>query len=417
MTRCATTPAVLGALLAAERITPEEAAHVGTCAECARQVAALRRFDGVLVAVGRDLAPEPMPPAADVIAAGAEPTTERPMTWRRIPLAGRLAIALGIGLLVGAGGWLGSSIGFPLRQGGIIGAEQLDAWLDRAFAEVVSETGRQADPAKWEPALVETCGRTAIAFWMEAGGEGTRAYRWAVGEPMNRFATLRARGLAGSLTDPEVAQHRAELPICDVVVDVAPSTEEAMVALEAARERWLREWGHDSPARGPIPLTDELSRSRVVAVTRGNPRELWVLLDRPGESGLDRIALSAEGTAFRVEGASGGDEPTRTFVVHAEPSPGYWVYYAAFDDPSVRAVELLGAASGTLRYSVGAPGFILDIPADPSEVSSYRLLNAQGDVVGAGDLELPCGAGSEYHVAGEFFARGNGYETFCAPER
>ncbi len=58
MSRCAATRSLLDAQFAEIDLTRDQAAHLSACAECARAMALLRRFDRDLASVGRDLAPE-----------------------------------------------------------------------------------------------------------------------------------------------------------------------------------------------------------------------------------------------------------------------------------------------------------------------------------------------------------------------
>lgn len=413
MSSCRQTDSLRSAVLAGE-ITRADASHLADCAQCARELAHLRRFDRSLAHVVREMAPEPLPPAADGVGISPMRVGGRLGSGRRAALVGGSLIVAAAVALAGGGDWIRSSVGAFFQQDAQINVEGLQSWMDRAFGEVVAETGRPADPAEWEPAQVETCGRTAIAFWMEQGGQGVRAYRWAIGDPMNRLVAVHAGGLAGSLTDPNVARLRAGLPVCDVVSDATPGSRETLAALDAAREAWEREW-HGWAGRGPIPGTGELLRSRVIDVSRGTPRDMWVLLERPDHGSLDRVAISVDGAEFRVEGSSGDGEMIEPFVVHAEPGPDYWVYYASVADGSVRAVELIGP-SGALRYSIRSPGFILDIDVDPAEISAYRFVDAQGVVIATGNLDLPCGSDHEFFVREGFFAQGR-REVFCIPDR
>jgi len=402
--RCRQTDALLDATFAGTQLTRAQAAHVAGCLGCVHAMAQIHRFDGELARIGHELAPEPMPPAGELTAAAATAKEERPMRFRRTALAGGLAAVVVAFSLAGGGQWLDSAFDGVFGSGYGVPVEELNAWLDRAFPEVVAKTGREVEAGDWEPVQIEVCGRTAIAFWAEEDDHGVRAYRWAVGDPMNRLFTLRDGGLAGSLSHAEVARLRADLPICDVVLDLAPSRDEALAALDAARERWEREW-HGFAGPQPIPQRDELVRSQVVDISRGAPRDFWVLLERPNQVGIDRIALSLDAAEFRVESAMNDEMRPEPFVVSAERSVSNALYYGAVADQAVRALELTGPGQ-TLRYPVTAPGFILDVAIDPEELSSYRFLDAEGRIRVAGEIEATCGHGS----VRELWASGN---KFC----
>lgn len=81
MSRCATTRSLLDAVFAEIDLTRDQAGHVATCAECARALALLRRFDADLESVGRDLAPERVGSVHDLIRVGI-PKEGSTVSWR-----------------------------------------------------------------------------------------------------------------------------------------------------------------------------------------------------------------------------------------------------------------------------------------------------------------------------------------------
>jgi hypothetical protein len=62
MSRCRQTDAIVGSVLEGVELTRSEATHVSGCSECVRATSQARRFTSELGRVGRDLAPEAMPP-------------------------------------------------------------------------------------------------------------------------------------------------------------------------------------------------------------------------------------------------------------------------------------------------------------------------------------------------------------------
>lgn len=404
MTRCRQTDALLDAAFAGLDLTRPQADHPATCAECAHALAQLRRFDGELDRIGHELAPEPLLPTVDL--AAVSPAAEaRPVVVTRRGLLAVTVGVLAIGVMLGGGQWLSEAVGVPFRGAGSIGTADLDAWLVRVFPEVVDETGRPADPSDWQPVHVERCGRGAIAFWAEEGG-GVRAYRWAIGDPMNRITPLRTAGLAGSVSDPVVAQMRTDIPVCEVVQDLTPTRAEALAALDAARERWERQT-HGRFMAQPIPEAEELSRSTVMDVSAGTSGAYWILLERPDGAGMDRIAVGQDGSGPRLESGSVDGARPDPLGVYVDPGPGSGIFYGRIGDRAAAAIELIGPGR-TLRYPVTAPGFILDIPIDPEELTEYRLLDAQGESVSAGVIHRGCGLGA----GGDLFQMGRG-AVFC----
>lgn len=403
MTRCRQTDALLDAAFAGLDLTRPQAGHAAACAECAHALAQLRRFEGELERIGHDLAPEPMPPAEEVPVTPTKAMAGGAMTLRR----GLVAIGVGvlaIGISLGGNWWLASLVGEPLRGGEAGSVADLRAWLDRAFPRVVEETGRPVDADHWRAVQVERCGRTAIAFWAEEGG--SRAYRWAIGDPMNRLAPLRAAGLAASLAHPAVAEMRAELPVCNVVQELTLTRTEALAALDAARRRWERQTQGRFNVY-PIPGQGELAGSSVIDVSAGGPGSYWILLERTDGIGMDRLSVMEDGSGYRLDGAAVDGALPDQSGVYVDPGPTSGLFYGSIGSDAVAAVDLIGA-SGTLRYPATAPGFILDVPLDPDGLTEYRFLDDQGQSVSSGSITVSCGLGTGV----DLFQMGRG-ATFC----
>jgi len=227
---------------------------------------------------------------------------------------------------------------------------------------------------------------TAIAFYAESDPDSARVYRWAIGDPMSRIPTLRASGLAGSLFEADVAAIRATLPVCTVIEDASLEGDEAFEALDLARAHWAGEWQMVDRVRTPIPEAGELLRSNIVDVSVGGRYEYHVLIQQPDQVGLDRLELSlGEGGSYTVTDARRDSitlEPYRVFR-DAGSMPGLPVYFAMAEDDRVQAVELI-APGQVLRYTIGSPGFILEV--DEMEITAFRFLDADGRVLASGDL-------------------------------
>jgi hypothetical protein len=109
MSRCARTDALLEASFG-QGISRADAGHAAQCPECARALAAARRFETELRTAGIELSPEPMPAAEEVVMVtdGSEPRPGR--VWFRI-VAGGVATAALVGAFYFGGRWLGDSFG------------------------------------------------------------------------------------------------------------------------------------------------------------------------------------------------------------------------------------------------------------------------------------------------------------------
>jgi hypothetical protein len=393
MSRCRQTDALLDAAFAGTQLTRARAAHAAHCVECARALARARRFEAELLSVGELVAPErlTLEGAPAVMQVGPGGLLK---TMRRGLLGSALVTVVFVAVAMNGGGWLGEVTSGFFAPANAIPPRVLNSWLDRALDAVIDETGRHTQAIEWEPTQVETCGRTAIAFYQEKDADGVRAYRWAVGEPMNRIATLRAGGLAGSLWHPEVAELRAQMPVCDVSLDASLTVDETMAALDGARRLWETEV-HGFGGSAPIPETRDLVLSRVMEAAQGAPHDYLVLLERPNRTGIDRIGIFEEtDDSFRVQNASSDAGFVEPSVVYRESTSLGFAYFGVTEGSEIRAVELVGPTQ-TLRYSVSSQGFILQLADMPKEITAFRLLDASGDVRSEGEIETWCGEPSE----------------------
>lgn len=323
MSRCRQTDALLSAVFAEDGPTAAQADHVTGCPECARALALARRFDGELHRIGGAIAGHP-------------PTEKSPgggrHMWRGVALAGTVVAVMA--LVIGSIQlWRDGSTAGVLQAGGPR-AEQVAAWLDRALvaAHAQAQPGG-TDLDGWEPGRVEVCGDAAIAFF-DRGGDGSHGYLWAVGRPSSLVEQSIETGWSRTLSALDVAGRRAELPVCDVVLD-------------EARE----------PAGADLPVAPHL----VVRV----PDLFWI-----GDP---------EDAPVEVE-VVGGDRGAPVEVGIARDA----YLYARLDDASIRAVDIV-AADGRYRYTVGVPGFTVWANVVDDAVR-FEFLNEPGDIVRAGPI-------------------------------
>jgi hypothetical protein len=112
MSRCAQTDAVLEAAFGAG-IANAQAQHAVGCSECARALAAARRFENELHDIGSELAPVPMATAEEVLMAtgGFDRRLHGRVRW----VLGAAGTAVVVGAFFIGGRWLGGTIG-PLFE-------------------------------------------------------------------------------------------------------------------------------------------------------------------------------------------------------------------------------------------------------------------------------------------------------------
>ena len=314
------------------------------------------------------------------------------MTWRRSVLGAAGAAVLLAAVVFGGGQWLGANFGGALQPGGIA-PEDLNAWVDNALVSVIGETGRGARAADWEPLQVEACGTTAIAFYAERDPDSLRAYRWAVGEP-GRLPVVSSGGLTGTLAEARIAAMRASLPVCSTVLDPGIGEAQARDALLGARDAWVVEVGMDARLQPPIPEAEILADAQVTNMSPMGRNLYGVVIAYREDTRqrLQRVTLSgmADG-GFDVQNASfdvGGASP---LVVYRDPISSAPSYFALTGDAQAAAVEFIGPGV-VLRYPVRGTGFMLEgiVPAD--EVTDYRFLGVDGQVLAAGRIEVWCPA-------------------------
>lgn len=331
LNRCARTAALLDAAFSDAELTSLEAAHVAACAECARALALARRFDGELHRVAAELTADPSNGAAAM--RQVRPELTGGPNVKRIPTVLAIAAIAAVGLLAVA---VTSTVPVGQLQVGGIGADELARWINQArLAAHEADVGGQTEIDDWEPAQVEVCGGTVVAFFEHADDPGI-GYRWALGSPGDWLDRSIDTGSSRTLGAPEVAERRAALPVCSIVL--APDVPDAVVGdLEIGPQQVVRvaglSWIGD-PDRAPFE----------VEVT-----------------GRDRDVLGREvGIA----------------------SEGYIV--GRLDDSSIHAVDVV-TEEGRYRYTVAAPGFVIHASPDDDQIG-YELLDASGSVVTNGSV-------------------------------
>lgn len=109
MSRCARTNAILEASFG-PGITGADAGHAAQCPDCARALAAARRFENELRTTGIELSPEPMPAPETVVMVTDGSGPRSGWVWSRM-VAGGAVTAVLVGAFYVGGQWLGDSFG------------------------------------------------------------------------------------------------------------------------------------------------------------------------------------------------------------------------------------------------------------------------------------------------------------------
>ena len=332
MSRCTRTDSLLDELFVSGAVTPSQREHVLVCSECARSLALARRFDRDLRTVGAELAPEPMS-GADVSLDVIPPFGRGGFgMWRRSVLT-MASVAVVLAVIVLGGMWINVP-GFAGVLGGAIPADRLEPWLDRALATAhEASDGHRSQAADWEPAQVEMCGDTAIAFFVDDDEQG--AYLWALGKPDDLFDQSIATGASRSVGEAQVARQRVELPVCEVVV---------------------------GEPQAPADLADSIPfpGQRVVRV----PGVAFV--GDPIDAPVEVEVVGAEADAVEVG-------------IFSDP-----YLLGRVEDPAVRAVDVL-TPDGRYRYPVSPPGF--RVVADVVDAAiAFEFLDSTGASVAAGPV-------------------------------
>jgi hypothetical protein len=377
MTRCRQAAALLDAVFAGTDLTRAQAEHVRDCAECARAMSQARRFENELGRTATALTPESMPAAMELVELAETTDGGRRMTWGRGLLAGAIGAVLLLAVVVGGSRWLPSV--FEALQPGV-SADDLDAWVDHALAGVADE-GPGGGSDAWEPAQVEVCGESAIAILAESEPGSSEGYRWFLGEP-SATDSVGASGQARTISDAEVATLRAQLPVCEVLVDARLDEAAAFTALSQARDL------HSVTTGAPQPVTGiaDVRAFEVMDFKPTDPEHYVALLQRPQSHQLDRLTLSVgdDGTfAFRDWMFNDVEEQPYTLYRDSLFAPS--MYYALLPDEHVAAVDIIGPHTH-LRYSAAAPGFVLQAEIPDDAVTEYRFLDADGRVIASGDI-------------------------------
>lgn len=333
MNRCRRTDSLLAEVFAGRALTREQREHATDCSECARVLALSRRFERELQTAVTAMVPEPT--TAAVARADDAPVPHRGghQMWQRTMVAITSA-ALAVAVIALGSGVLGSAPRLGGILDGAVSPDRLDAWLDRALTVAHADAGRETSPlADWEAAQIETCGDTAIAFFVADNEQA--AYLWALGKVDDLFDRSIATGSTRSLGEPEVARRRAELAVCAV----------ALGKLQA-----------------PAELIDGLPfGGQGVALV---PGLAWM-----GDPDDAPVEVEVIGT---------GAEPVEVGVF----SDPYLL--GRVSDPAIRAVDVL-TPDGRYRYPAAAPGFM--VGADVVDAAThFEYLDASGAAVDAGPI-------------------------------
>lgn len=397
MDRCRETEAIVDKALAGVDLTRAQLAHAAACADCARALLHCRRFEAELARVGLDLAPEPMPSAADAGAIYAHGRTGGQLvTWRRGLVGGAAATLVLAASVFGGGLGLGALFSGGDAPGRI-GAAELQAWTDQALSSVLGQVDPFEEASEWEAIRLETCGGTAIAFYRDRGRGPDVAdhYVWAVGQPGPVF-TPPAGGRAGSVDDEDVARIRTTVPPCQLEIDAATEDVIAQVGADG-RDLWSSVDGGGQVDRGAgrvVGVTTMPVAPREDPLDESNSRSYYVLLDRRLAQvvNVERVTMSISDDGFMgvgsdLEGAI--DRPAAPPVnqIYADLSSPSEMLFAWIDSPAVRAVDIL-VGGERLRYTVREPGFVVEFNMNVAVAGEmeFRLLDAHGIVLADGTI-------------------------------
>lgn len=403
MSRCRQTEALLDATFAGTGFTRAEADHAAGCSECARALAQARRFDAELSRAGLELAPEPMPAAAELTRV-ATPTRRGGwiMTWRQSLIGGAVTAVLLVGVIFGGGQWLGSMfegrvIFAPVGAGrdseAVERAERAQA--ERAAAQrAAAEAARRqaanvlevANLDAWVAAAVapgmtrndlelvraDHCGDLYTVVFVERQS-ASQEYRWLAG--VSGHADSAQGGLADSIDASGVAAARATTDdACIRLIDTVP-TVEIMDAVHGAA---------GVPANVSLLGTTLLEPGLSVTVVEGR-----------NQSGVHQRWIGSLGLADGHWTTS----PTNWVGTNVPANDGFTRYdgrhLPVLADRSIVVGELPAGATtvelivdGTVyRYEAdpGARGLIVAAPA--VDVTTFRVLGPDGFVMVEGSIE------------------------------
>lgn len=393
MNRCPQTDAVLEVTFAGDDLTGAQAAHVASCSECAHAVAHARRFESELNLTGADLAPEQMPSPATIGADTPAGRGGRTVKWRRVIVGGVATLMLAAVL---SGQWLGgtASLGRGEDDPGSSPPPD-DETMDWAEAtrEVLQVRAGRANVDAWITSRVERCGDVGVVFFESTPEDGERRYFWGSGHI--GVDGLSASGVSESVDAAEVARLRASLPVCRIVVDAV--ARRVLDAVGDSRDLWTLATGQEvgegtTRIIGATPIADghragpageDPIPTFLFVLDRRSTAEYWI--ERP------TISITGGSTVVGVnqEAVVGRSGKPPTMQVFADPDQVSETAFAWIDDPRVRAVDILVPREhSVLRYSVAAPGFLIQFDArvGPVDEMQYRFIDEGGSLITSGSV-------------------------------
>ena len=228
-------------LASGKGLRPADIEHARQCADCASMIATAARMDADLEAAARSLIIEPLPPVAQLVAAGRRSIQPRRFAAARTfaSLAGT-AVVVVLAVIVGlvsvnawkqvGGGSAPSSApsATPTPTVRPLPAD-MEGWVRAAGASIWTQSDRIGPAPAMALVRLERCGDSALAFFEDpspSGGPllfGVGSYRAAPYEA--GFG-----GVASSVDDPEAAYARSQLPPCMVLVDTTLAADDALAA-------------------------------------------------------------------------------------------------------------------------------------------------------------------------------------------
>lgn len=405
MSRCRQTDALLDGIFAGVGFTRAEADHAAGCTECAHALSQARRFDAELSRAGLELAPDPMPAAAEVTRV-ATPTRRGGwiMTWRQSLIGGAVAAVLLVGVIFGGGQWLGSMfegrvIFAPAGAGpdpeaveradgaraervaavraaaeaarrqeaNVREVANLDAWVDAAVAPGMSRNDLELVRA-------DRCGDLYTVVFLEQQS-AAKEYRWIAGA--SGHAESAQGGLADSIEASGAAAARATTDAaCTRLIDSVPTVE----IMDAVRD-----------AAG-VPASVSLLGSTLLA-----PGHSVTVVEGQNQSGVHQRWI---GSVVLADG-HWTTSPTSWVGANVPANDGLTWYdgrhLPVLGDRSVVVGDLPAGATtielivdGTMyRYEAepGARGITLAAPAGEFEVITFRVLAHDGSALMEGSIQ------------------------------
>jgi len=359
-------------------------AHATGCQACAAVLRAGQRLDADLERAVAAMVTEPLPAASTLLETAGGPRSLAPR------LIGGLAAAAVVvalvwgasvigpqlgGLRTGAGSLSPSAVPSPSAES--IGSvpDDMAAWVAAVDDSILDHMDRH-DEGDLALVRLERCGDIGLAFFADPESSGY-PFVWGMGDIHQDPAGI-GGGVASSLDEPEAAYARSQQPRpCEVAFDTVPAPDAVLAA-------YLDQLGDD---------VDRVADVRVLATKLVTTDVALGFIDEvrvaDGASHQQIAVLHRDGGAWVMHGAQGGEYPAAGAAVGVSP---LGVAKGMPDDSRV-AVGLApdAAVAAELdfdgfahRYPIDGGAFVIVLPANTGFEMPYRLIDADGGVIGSG---------------------------------